>query len=515
NQVLSFWEKTLSKIKVSTPDKSLDIMVNGWLMYQNLSSRMWARTAFYQSGGAFGFRDQLQDATAALYVDPKICRKQILLHAEKQYQEGDVLHWWHSPTGRGIRSKITDDRLWLPYVVEFYLQSTDDQSILLEEVSYIHSRKLEPSEHEAYLHPVTSKEMGSVYEHCCKAIDISLQFGVHGLPLIGGGDWNDGMNRVGENGKGESVWLGFFLYIILVKFEKICRVMDDGQRADHYLKVAEELKLRLNDEGWDGKWYLRAFYDDGTPLGSSENDECKIDAISQAWSIISGVATEERGIEVLEAVEKHLVSESDKVIRLLTPPFDKTDKDPGYIKGYIPGVRENGGQYTHAALWVIKAFAEISMGEKAVSNLNMVNPINHALNRDAADQYKVEPYVVSADIYGEKPLSGQGGWSWYTGSAGWMYRVALESVLGLQLNGDAILLNPSISTNWKGYSIDLRLDDDETVYHIQIDNSNGLQSGLLKGTIDSEDVQFDSYPARILLKKDKQKHSIRLQIYEG
>ncbi len=510
--VLSFWRKSLSKIRVSTPDKSLDLMLNGWLMYQNLSSRIWARTAFYQAGGAYGFRDQLQDATAALYVDPNLCRKQILLHAKKQFIEGDVLHWWHSPTGRGIRSRITDDRLWLPYVVEFYVQSTDDTSILHEEMTYIGSRKLEPFEHEAYLHPVTLKKKGTIYEHCCKAIDISLQFGAHGLPLIGGGDWNDGMNRVGENGKGESVWLGFFIYSILIHFEKICKVMNDHPRAEKYLTVASTLKQKLNQEGWDGNWYLRAFYDDGTPLGSSKNKECKIDAISQAWSVISGVASLDRSKQALEAVEKHLVSEQDKVIRLLAPPFDKTDKNPGYIKGYIPGVRENGGQYTHAALWTIKAFAETGMGEKAVQYLNMINPVNHALDLAAADQYKVEPFVVAADVYGEKPLTGQGGWSWYTGSAGWMYRVALESILGLQLNGNSILLKPAISGKWKGYSIDLRIDEEGTSYLIQIDNPDGLQAGKLQGTIDDESVYFENSGAHIPIKRDKNKHLVKLKI---
>jgi len=510
--IQEFWRKTLTKVVITTPDRSLDILVNGWLMYQNLSSRMWARTAFYQAGGAFGFRDQLQDSTAALYVDSTLCRNQILIHAEKQFEEGDVLHWWHMPTGRGIRSKITDDRLWLPYVVEFYCQSTGDESILTDYAPYISARKLEPFEHEAYLHPQVLQDKGTIYEHCCKAIDISLKFGAHGLPLIGGGDWNDGMNRVGENGKGESVWLGFFIYHVLTRFEKICRKMNDLTRAEHYLAVAKKLKEKLNTAGWDGKWYLRAFYDDGTPLGSSQNEECRIDAISQAWSIFSGVASEERSIEVLAALEQHLISEKDRIIRLLAPPFDKTPKDPGYIKGYIPGVRENGGQYTHAALWTVKAFAETGMGEKALHYLHMINPINHALDLQAANTYKVEPFVVVADIYGEKALTGQGGWSWYTGSAGWMYRVALESVLGLRLNGDSILLKPAISENWPGFSIDLRLDDGETTYHIQVNNPNRLQSGLLQGSIDGEVVQLEGTPAILPLKRDKQHHEILLHI---
>jgi cyclic beta-1,2-glucan synthetase len=513
--IRSFWKGLSAKIRISTPDKSLDMLFNGWLMYQNLSSRMWARTGFYQAGGAYGFRDQLQDAMAALYADPLICRNQLLLHARQQFLEGDVLHWWHPPTGRGIRSKITDDRLWLPYVLDFYMTSTGDTTILTEKVSYIHARTLEHNEHEVYLQPSTLEQTGTLYEHCLKAIDISLKFGSNGLPLIGGGDWNDGMNRVGEDGTGESVWLGFFIYDILIKFERICRSMNDSSRADHYALTARDLKLKLNEKGWDGDWYLRAFYDDGTPIGSALNEECRIDAISQAWSVISGVASEQRGKQSLQAVEQHLVSEEGKFIRLLTPSFDKTEKDPGYIKGYIPGVRENGGQYTHAALWTVKAFAAMGMGEKAVHYLNMINPINHALDKASADMYKVEPYVIAADVYGEDPLTGQGGWTWYTGSAGWMYRVALESILGIQFNGNSLLLNPSISKDWEGFTVDLLLDDQATMYHIQIMNPDNLQSGQLAGTVDGVEVQFREAPAKILLSKDKKKHEVRLHIIEA
>ncbi|UJP64716.1 GH36-type glycosyl hydrolase domain-containing protein [Mongoliitalea daihaiensis] len=507
-----FWKDACGKIVISTPDQSLNILVNGWLVYQNLSCRMWARTGFYQSGGAYGFRDQLQDSMAARYVDPLICKNQLLLHAKQQFLEGDVLHWWHPPTGRGIRSKITDDRLWLPYVLDFYLSSTGDTSVLTEIVSYINARSLETNEHEVYLHPHTLEQKGTLYEHCCKAIDISLKFGVNGLPLIGGGDWNDGMNRVGEGGQGESVWLGFFLYDVLIKFEKICRSMEDVARSETYAQIAEELKFKLNTNGWDGAWYLRAFYDDGSTIGSSLNDECTIDAISQAWSIISGVASPERGAESLKALEQQLVSEEKKMIRLLTPPFDKTDKDPGYIKGYIPGVRENGGQYTHGALWAVKAFAAMGMGEKAVRYLHMINPINHSLDKASANVYKVEPYVIAADVYSEDILSGQGGWTWYTGSAGWMYRVALESVLGIQIRGNSLLLNPAISENWEGYTVDMRLDDEETRYHIQLLNPEKLQGGLLSGTVDGEEVRFDAVPAEIFIYQDKKQHHIRLQI---
>jgi cyclic beta-1,2-glucan synthetase len=479
---------------------------------EHISCRMWARTAYYQAGGAFGFRDQLQDAMAALYMDPAITRNQILLHASKQFKEGDGLHWWHPPTGRGIRSKITDDRLWLPYVTDFYLESTGDDSILKEEVGYIHARQLEQDEHEVYLQPETLKETGTLYEHCCKAIDVSLQFGDHGLPLIGAGDWNDGMNRVGENGKGESVWLGFFLYATLIRFEKVCRKSDDNERAERYSKTAAALKKNLNENGWDGQWYLRAFYDDGTPLGSSQNSECKIDAISQGWSVISGVASAKRGAEALASVEKHLVSESDKIIRLLAPPFDKTEKNPGYIKGYIPGVRENGGQYTHGALWFIKALAESGRGTKAVRYLNLVNPVNHALNPEDTRNYKAEPYVVAADVYGEQPLTGQGGWTWYTGSAGWLYRVALESVLGFRVSKDSIILKPAITGEWPEYSIKYRPDDGNTVYTIIIKNPGRLETGILEGTIDGKPVNFKNEAAVIRVVADGAKHSVQLTL---
>jgi cyclic beta-1,2-glucan synthetase len=510
-----FWESKLTKIQVKTPEKSLDVMVNGWLMYQNLSSRIWARTAFYQSGGAFGFRDQLQDVMAVLYVDPALARKQILLHAAKQFEEGDVLHWWHPPTGRGIRSKITDDRLWLPYVTGFYLNATGDNTILDEPVTYISARNLEEHEHEVYLTPEIMSREDSLYIHCCKAIDISLKYGSHGLPLMGAGDWNDGMNRVGQDGRGESVWLGFFIHTILKKFEKICRQRGEDNRADQYRESAENLEMKLNSEGWDGEWYLRAFYDDGTPLGSSKNSECRIDAISQAWSVISGVAAGERAVKVLDAAESHLISKQEGIIRLLTPPFDKTEKNPGYIKGYIPGVRENGGQYTHGALWLIKAFAELGHGNKAVNYLNMINPVNHSSDNEKLMTYKVEPYVVAADVYGEPPLTGMGGWTWYTGSGGWMYRVALESVLGFSLNNGSILLNPSISSDWPGFSIRYVADDLNTVYEINVKNPSGLETGVLKGRVDNQLLEFENREARIPLKLDGKRHIVNLELVPG
>ncbi|MDZ7717629.1 MAG: hypothetical protein U5K72_02270 [Balneolaceae bacterium] len=510
--IQQYWSSKLSRIQVKTPDKSLDLLVNGWLMYQNLSSRMWARTAYYQAGGAYGFRDQLQDSMAALFVDEKMVRDQILLHAKHQFPQGDVLHWWHPPTGRGVRTKITDDRLWLPFVTHYYLKITDDWPLLDEQIPYIQARALEEHEHEAYLQPEISRTKESLYEHCCKAIEISLKFGKHELPLIGTGDWNDGMNLVGEKGEGESVWLGFFLYKILVDFEEICKKMDDPDRAMRYRDEAAKLKKNLNTTGWDGDWYLRAFYDDGSPLGSAQNKECSIDAISQAWSILSGVASRERRVQVLKAIKEHLISEKDGIIKLLTPPFDRTEKDPGYIKGYIPGVRENGGQYTHGALWVVRAFAESDRGDEAMRYFSMINPINHALDRDAAENYKVEPYVVAADVYGEPPLTGRGGWSWYTGSAGWMYRVALESILGYRPGKDFIELNPVIPSDWDEFEITITLDDNETTCHIIVKNPESVETGKLYGEINGEPIGKQEKPLKIPLNKDGCQHEIILSM---
>ncbi|WP_265786665.1 GH36-type glycosyl hydrolase domain-containing protein [Fodinibius salicampi] len=510
--ITAFWEERLGRIHIDTPDSSLNQMMNGWLMYQNIACRMLSRTGFYQAGGAYGFRDQLQDAMTVLYVDPQMTREQILLHASRQFPEGDVQHWWHPPTGRGVRTKISDDRLWLPYVVNFYIESTGDEEILEEQVSYLEARTLEDDEHEVYLQPQQSNKKASLYEHCIRAIEVTMKTGKHGLPLMGTGDWNDGMNRVGDEGKGESIWLGFFLHIILKEFTKYCEKQGDKERTERYHTEARKLAKHLNKEGWDGEWYLRAFYDDGTPLGSAGNMEGRIDAIAQSWSIISGVAPKEKNKKALEALETYLVSKADRIIRLLTPPFDQTDKNPGYIKGYIPGVRENGGQYTHAAVWAIKAFAESGLGDKAVEYLHMINPVNHTSTPEQVSEYMVEPYVVAADVYGEPPLTGRGGWTWYTGSAGWMYRVALESILGIHIKKNVMTINPVISSDWNSYRVKWKLRDGETVYQLEILNPDGLQSGGLEGTVDDEPVSFSKGKARITLKSDRKYHSISLQL---
>ncbi|WP_372635142.1 GH36-type glycosyl hydrolase domain-containing protein [Fodinibius sp.] len=510
--VTAFWEERLGRIHVETPDSSFNQMMNGWLMYQNIACRMLSRTGFYQAGGAYGFRDQLQDAMAALYVDPQLTRDQILLHASRQFPEGDVQHWWHPPTGRGVRTKITDDRLWLPYVVNFYIEATGDEEILEEQIPYLEARVLEDHEHEIYLQPQQSNKKASLYEHCTRAIEVTMKTGQHGLPLMGTGDWNDGMNRVGDEGKGESVWLGFFLHIILEEFTQYCEKRGEKERARHYHAEARKLAKHLNKEGWDGAWYLRAFYDDGSPLGSARNEEGRIDAIAQSWSVISDVAPKEKKQKALDALDTYLVSKEDRIIRLLTPPFDQTDQNPGYIKGYIPGVRENGGQYTHAAVWAIKAFAESGFGDKAVEYLHMINPVNHSGTPEQVSQYKVEPYVVAADVYGEPPLTGRGGWTWYTGSAGWMYRVALESILGIQVKEHVMTIQPAISSEWDSYRLEWRLRDGQTVYQLEINNPDRLQTGGLEGTVDGEPVRFPEGKARIPLKSDNQKHSISLRL---
>jgi N,N'-diacetylchitobiose phosphorylase len=462
--ITAFWRDLLTRVTVQTPVPALDVMLNGWLAYQNLACRMWARSAFYQSGGAFGFRDQLQDSSALVYLDPRITRDQILLHAAHQFVEGDVLHWWHPPASKGIRTHFSDDLLWLPYITAFYLARTGDAAILDESVRFITAKAVPDGEDEVFLTPTDSGEKGTLYEHCCRSIDRSLTKGAHGLPLMGSGDWNDGMNRVGREGHGESVWLGFFLYEILDDFIPVCEARGDAKRVAAYTAYQEDLHAALNRGGWDGAWYRRAYYDDGTPLGSAHNDECRIDALAQAWSVISGVASRDRAEQAMAAMQQQLVSEEDGLIRLLTPAFDKTPHDPGYIKGYVPGVRENGGQYTHAAMWAVRALAEMGLRERAAPLLEMLSPVTRA---NDPQTYQGEPYVVAADVYGEAPHVGRAGWTWYTGSAGWMYRVFLESLLGLDLRGDVVHLRPCLPAAWPGYTLRYRFDDG-TVYTFEV-----------------------------------------------
>jgi cyclic beta-1,2-glucan synthetase len=497
-EAIKYWDDLITTVQIKTPEPSLNILMNRWLLYQTLSCRYWARTAFYQSGGAYGFRDQLQDCMAFVYSDPKLAREQIIRASERQFKEGDVQHWWHPPTGRGIRTTMSDDLLWLPLVVSFYIQTTGDKSILNEKTHFIQAPVLNPGQEDSYTQPDISPESATVREHCIRALNRSLPLGQHGLPLIGTGDWNDGMNRIGVQGQGESVWLGWFLYKVLNDF--MPHVSEEEQHR--YRSHMEQLKTSLEFHGWDGEWYRRAYFDDGTPVGSHLSDECKIDSISQSWAVISKAGEENRIQQAMQNVEKYLVKRDTKLILLLTPPFDKGAKDPGYIKGYIPGVRENGGQYTHAAIWVIMAFAELGQGHKAMEFYNLINPILHSQAQADTLEYKIEPYVLAGDVYGEAPYVGRGGWSWYTGSSSWYYRAALESILGFQLRGDKLKLNPCIPETWRGFEIKYRYQD--TQYTIDVRNPSGCQ----KGAVMIEHDGTTSHEAEISLVNDKREHHI-------
>jgi cyclic beta-1,2-glucan synthetase len=427
--------------------------------------------------------------------------------------EGDVLHWWHPPTGRGTRTRFSDDLLWLPYVAAGYVHATGDVGLLDAPAPFVRARPLAPGEDEAYLLPEAAEETADVYTHCCRALDRSLTSGVHGLPLMGTGDWNDGMNRVGREGRGESVWLGFFLYHVLGEFLPLCARRGDDVRARRFTAYRARLRDALEDAGWDGAWYRRAYYDDGTPLGSAASDECRIDALVQAWAVISGAAPRERAARAMDAVDRELVSEEAGLVRLLAPPFDRTAHDPGYIKGYVPGIRENGGQYTHAALWVVRATAELGRRDRAVRLLEMLSPVHHARTRAALAVYQVEPYVVAADVYAVPPHVGRGGWTWYTGSAGWMLRVALESVLGLALEGGtALRVAPRIPDGWPGFRVRLRLPDGETGYEVVVENPDGSAEGVTAAEVDGVAVALDEGSARIPLRADRRMHAVRVTL---
>lgn len=464
--VRAHWHKTLGAVQIATPEAALDVIANGWLMYQTIACRMWARSGYYQSGGAFGFRDQLQDAMAMVHTEPQLLRDHIVLCCAHQFVEGDVQHWWHPPSDRGVRTHCSDDYLWLPLGVARYVATTGDQSVLDEVVHFLEGRPVKPEEDSYYDMPTRSAVTGSVYEHCVRAIRNGLRFGVHGLPLIGSCDWNDGMDKVGEEGKGESVWLAFFLYEVLQRFAEVADRHDGAAFAAECREEARKLAANVEQNAWDGQWYRRAYFDDGTPLGSHENEECQIDSISQSWGILSGAASKERVHGAMAQVDQRLVRRDFGLIQLLDPPFDKADLNPGYIRGYVPGVRENGGQYTHAAIWTVMAFARMGDVEKAWELMRMINPVQHGSTPESSAVYKVEPYVVTADVYAVSPHVGRGGWSWYTGSSGWMYRLILESLLGLTRTADKLSLAPRIPAAWPGYTLTYRYG--ASVYTIAI-----------------------------------------------
>ncbi|MGB4592342.1 MAG: glucoamylase family protein [Coriobacteriia bacterium] len=485
-EVRAAWGDILGAVQVSTPDHALDRMVNGAALYQTLACRFWGRTATYQSSGAFGFRDQLQDCLALLYTRPELVREHIIEASRHQFPEGDVLHWWQPYSGRGVRTRFVDDRLWLPYVTAEYVKATGDDSVLEVEVPYLEGPGIPGDREDAYLQPQPALRVASVYEHCCAAIDASRALGSHGLPLMGGGDWNDGMNRVGIGGAGESVWMAWFLDVVLRSFAPIAESRGEPEVAQAYRDRAAELVRSIEREGWDGAWYRRGFFDDGTPLGTRNADECRIDAIAQAWALISGSGDASRAQRAIGAVEEKLVRWEDGLIALLTPPFDHMEHDPGYIKGYVPGVRENGGQYTHAAIWVVLAYALMGDGDEALSLLDLINPINHALDTQAADIYKVEPYVVAADVYAVAPHVGRGGWTWYTGSASWFYRVAVREICGLRLeyeNGGRFLrVDPCVPKSWTAWTMTFRHEG--ATYEIEVVNPRGVNRGVASLSVD-------------------------------
>jgi cyclic beta-1,2-glucan synthetase len=508
-EVTGAWRRTLSAVQIETPSPAINVMINGWLPYQNMSCRLWGRSAYYQSGGAYGFRDQLQDAASLIYHDPSITRKQILRHAASQFVEGDVLHWWHPPDNRGMRTRFADDLLWLPLLASEYVAATGDEAVWEESVPFVEGPALEAGEAERYLVPQQSCAAANVYEHCCIAIDRSLNVGAHGLPLMGCGDWNDGMSRIGQGGRGESVWMGFFLCEVLRRMTPICESRGDQARVQRYREHAQTLRLALNSEGWDGEWFRRAFFDDGEPVGSAASKECQIDALVQAWAVLSGAGDETKAKQGVDAVERRLVDERAGLIRLLDPPFDKLDHDPGYIMGYVPGVRENGGQYTHGVLWFIRAMAELGRGSRAVELLEMLNPINHARTPSEVGVYQAEPYVVAADVYSQPPHVGRAGWTWYTGSAGWMWRVAVESVLGLEVvGGRELRLNPCISAKWPSCRFRYRLPDGTTTYHVEIVNPHGNERGVTAASLNGVATAVEHGVAVVPLIADGGEHRV-------